>query len=231
MIMLLFKEWFSGRRNVILSADKQIKAWRKANRKMKWGIPTAEFVMIEPSPQLTPKDKEKGFIGAVLSYGFGEDGRGNSDPVLSAQKAWEYARKSLLRKTWQCEYIDFNRTDDIRLRPDAQDRPGGFYYIKFKPASHNQSMTVSQFRKNLKTDTGLGPEGVQFLAITHTHFQKLMHNRETPFMVLADFDVAPHGFNDFYDAPQLFCSNETLGLGIGNIDNNYPFFGIPTIHF
>ena len=58
-----------------------------------------------------------------------------------------------------------------------------------------------------------------------------MHNKDIPFMALAGFDVAPHGFNDFYDAPQLFCSNETLGLGIGNIDNHYPFFGIPTIRF
>ncbi len=229
--MLLFKEWFVDRRIVTLSADKQIKAWRKANRRMKWGIPAAEFKMIEPLPPLTPKDKADGFIGAVLSYGFGDDGYRNADSVLSAQKAWAYAPKSLFRKTWQCEYIDFNRTDYIRLRLDAQARPKGFYYIKFKPANHDQPMTVSQFRKNLKTDTGLGPEGIQLLSITHTHFQKLMHNKDIPFMALADFDVAPHGFNDFYDAPQLFCSNETLGLGIGNIDNHYPFFGIPTIRF
>jgi len=229
--MLLFKEWFVDRRIVILSADKQIKAWRKANRRMKWGIPAAEFKMIEPPPPLTPKDKADGFIGAVLSYGFGDDGYRNADSVLSAQKAWAYAPKSFFRKTWQCEYIDFNRTDYIRLRLDAQARPKGFYYIKFKPANHDQPMTVSQFRKNLKTDTGLGPEGIQLLAITHTPFQKLMHNKDIPFMALADFDVAPHGFNDFYDAPQLFCSNETLGLGIGNIDNHYPFFGIPTIRF
>jgi hypothetical protein len=198
---------------------------------MKWGIPAAEFDIIEPPPQLTSKDKEEGFIGTVLNYGFGGDGIGNSDTVLSVQKTWTYARKNLFRKTWQCEYIDFNRTDDIRLRPDAQGRPKGFYYIKFKPANHDQSMTVSQFRKNLKAETGLGPEGIQLLAITHIHFQKLMHNKDIPFMALADFDVAPHGFNDFYDAPQLFCSNETLGLGIGNIDKNYPFFGIPTIRF
>jgi hypothetical protein len=229
--MLLFKEWFVDRRMGILSADKQIKGWRKANRRMKWGIPAAEFDIIEPPPQLTSKDKEEGFIGTVLNYGFGGDGIGNSDTVLSAQKAWTYARKNLFRKTWQCEYIDFNRTDDIRLRPDAPDRPKGFYYIKFKSANHDQSMTVSQFCKNLKAETGLGPEGIQLLAITHIHFQKLMHNKDIPFMALADFDVAPHGFNDFYDAPQLFCSNETLGLGIGNIDKNYPFFGIPTIRF
>jgi hypothetical protein len=229
--MLLFKELLLDRRTVILPADKQFKAWRRANRRMRWGIPSDEYKMIGQPPPLIAKDVEDGFIGSILSYGFGDDGSGNSDTVLSAQKAWTYARKNLFRKTWQCEYIDFNRTDDIRLRADAQARPKGFYSIKFKPADHDQSMTVSQFRKNLKAETGLGPEGIQLLAITHIHFQKLMHNKDIPFMALADFDVAPHGFNDFYDAPQLFCSNETLGLGIGNIDKNYPFFGIPTIRF
>jgi hypothetical protein len=50
-------------------------------------------------------------------------------------------------------------------------------------------------------------------------------------MALADYDVAPYGFNDFYDAPQIFCSNQILGLGIGNVDRNYPLFGIPTLQF
>ncbi|MBW1890163.1 MAG: hypothetical protein JRI93_06505 [Deltaproteobacteria bacterium] len=94
--MLLFKERFVDRRTLILSADKQIKAWRKANRRMKWSIPAAKFDLIEP-PQLTSKDKEEGFIGVVLNFGFGGDGRGNSDTVLSAQKAWTY-RSFLWRK-------------------------------------------------------------------------------------------------------------------------------------
>jgi hypothetical protein len=29
----------------------------------------------------------------------------------------------------------------------------------------------------------------------------------------------------------LFCSNHILGLGIGNVDRNYPLFGIPTLRF
>jgi hypothetical protein len=27
----------------------------------------------------------------------------------------------------------------------------------------------------------------------------------------------------------FFCSNRILGLGIGNVDRNYPLFGIPTL--
>ncbi|MBW1969993.1 MAG: hypothetical protein JRF45_15745 [Deltaproteobacteria bacterium] len=56
-------------------------------------------------------------------------------------------------------------------------------------------------------------------------------NRKMPFMAFADYDVAPHGVNDFCDALQMFCSQGILGLGIGNVDRNYPFFGIPTLRF
>jgi hypothetical protein len=28
---------------------------------------------------------------------------------------------------------------------------------------------------------------------------------------------------------RLFCSNNIIGLGIGNVDRNYPLFGIPTL--
>jgi hypothetical protein len=84
-------------------------------------------------------------------------------------------------------------------------------------------------RKRLHKETGCGPEGFQLLAITHPHLLDMMNERKIPFMALADYDVAPYGYEDFYDAPQLFCSNGIFGLGIGNIDRNYPLFGIPTL--
>ena len=65
------------------------------------------------------------------------------------------------------------------------------------------------------------------LCITQPHFAMQMNERLLPFIALADYDVAPYGYHDFFDAVQMFCSNNTLGLGIGNIDRNYPLFGIP----
>jgi hypothetical protein len=56
-----------------------------------------------------------------------------------------------------------------------------------------------------------------------------MNQRKIPFMALADYDVAPYGYNDFFHAPQLFCGNKILGLGIGHLDRNDPLFGIPTL--
>ena len=221
----------SSRGAVILPMKEQIKAWRRAAENMSWGIKNREFENIGGllPPPLTDDDRMCGFIGAALFYGFGEDGRGNADAVLSGKFAWDYACRQRKGKTWRCEYVDFSRPQDIRLRPEAPARPQGFYYAKIRIDEKSKAMTVSQVRKSLTTDTGWGSEGFQFLAITHPHFSELMNERKIAFMALADYDVAPYGFNDFFDAPQLFCSNSKLGLGIGNVDRNYPLFGVPTL--
>ena len=215
----------------VLSINEQIRFWYKANRKMNWGIKRDELKRVEASsPQtLNEDDRIKGFIGLALFYGFGDDGYGYSDAVLSGKLVWKYAGAFRNRKTWQCEYVDFNKPQDIRLRPGAPARPKGFYYAKIQSGGKFKAMTVSQVRKTMTNFTGWGPEGFQFLSITHSHFANLMNEREIPFMALADYDVAPYGYNDFFDAPQMFCSNNTLGLGIGNVDRNYPLFGIPTL--
>ena len=215
----------------VFTVKEQAKAWRRANRKMRWGIPRNEFEKLTASltPNLTDDDRMNGFIGSGLFYGFGDDGQGNSDAVLSGKHAWDFAHRC--RKIWQCEYVNFDKPEDIRLRPEAPSRPQGFYLAKITTGERFQKLTVTQARKRLVSDTGWGPEGFQFLAITHPHFADLMNERKLPFMALADYDVAPYGFNDFFDAPQLFCSNSKLGLGIGNVDRNYPLFGIPALQF
>ena len=214
-----------------LSLAEQIKAWRAANRKMGWGINDDEFTVLQTLPAIDDEDRLRGYTDAVLFYGFGKDGTGHSDVVLSGRLAWEYACRRRKPKTWQCQYIDFHKTENIRLRPGAPGRPMGFYWAKLHSGSRHINMNVSQLRKKLTIDTGCGPEGFQLLVVTHPHFADLMTERKMPFMALADYDVAPHGFNDFYDAPQIFCSNRILGLGIGNVDRNYPLFGIPTLKF
>lgn len=219
-----------GESYLILPLDKQIKAWQKTNSKMGWGIKQEEFDNIEEPPPLKESDRHQGYIGTALFYGFGDDGAGNADPVLSGRVAWEYAVRRKKGKTWHCEYVHFDKPDHFRLRPEAPPRPKGFYFAKFQPGERTQMLTVSQVRKNLKKgETGCGPEAIQFLAITHTHLQDLMDEGKIPFMALADYDVAPYGFNDFFDAPQFFVRDSILALGIGNVDNNYPLFGIPTI--
>lgn len=213
------------------SIDRQLKAWRKANRKMQWGIPDFEMRHLPEAPELTAEDLAQGFDGVVLSYGFGDDGTGHSDAVLSGMLAWRYAKKRIFLKTWQCRYLDFSKSDHFRLRPGAPPRPKGFYFSKLNTGAAYRSLKVSNLIRKLERETGCGPEGLQFLTITHPHFAKMMNKREIPFMAFADYDIAPYGFNDFFDAMQMFCSNGTLGLGIGNVDKNYPLFGIPVLRF
>ena len=76
MVKLLLKGKAKDLGRLILPVHKQIKSWRKANRKMGWGIPKDEFDGIEAPPQLTKKDQSEGLIGMILSYGFGGDGCG-----------------------------------------------------------------------------------------------------------------------------------------------------------
>lgn len=211
---------------------RQIKAWHKASRKMAWGIRRESFANIGDPPSLTEKDRADGFIGVGLFYGFGDDGTGHADAVLSGKLAWEYALRLWRIKTWQCEYIDFNESDRIRLRPEAPARPKDFYFAKFQPGTKYQTYTVSRLRKALADEeTGCAHEGIQLITITDTPLRKMMAEKSIPFMALADYDVAPYGFNDFFDAAQIFFSQGVLGLGIGNLDRNYPLFGIPTLRF
>jgi hypothetical protein len=221
-------------RDLILPLAEQIEAWRRANRRMSWGITDEEFRRIQPPPPIDEGDRRDGFIGTALFYGFGSDASGHADALFSGKIAWEYALRIRKGKTWQCEYVHFDKpdyADYVRLRPGAPSRPKGFYHAKLHLGGRYQDLTVAKVRRRFDRETGCGPEGFQVLAITHPHLSDLMNERRIAFMALADYDVAPYGYEDFYDAPQLFCSNGVLGLGIGNIDCNYPLFGIPTLRF
>jgi hypothetical protein len=120
----------------------------------------------------------------------------------------------------------------MRLRPGALARPKGFYFAKIKLGRAYVDYPVTRFLKQLgKEETGCGAEGIQMLTITHPHMGALMNKRMLPFMSFADYEVAPYGYFDFFDVLQMFKSNDTLGLGIGHVDRNYPLFGIPVLRF
>jgi len=122
--------------NRILAFAGQIDAWQKANRKMNWDIMRTEFDKVEASspPAPTKDDRVWGFNDLVLFYGFGDDGQGNSDAVLSGKIAWEYAGKNRKSDIWQCEYIYFSKPEDIRLRPG---------FCRLKAAIYSKSRILS----------------------------------------------------------------------------------------
>ena len=228
---LLFPKKPEFTEHIILPIKEQLRAWRSASKKMKWDIGEKEFDGLDSPPPLTDSDLEEGFVGIALFYGFGADSAGHADSVLSGKMAWDYAHKRLKNKVWQSPHIDFDKPDSLRLRPGAPARPKGFYFGKIQTGVRFQVMTVSQVRKHFNSVTGCGPEGLQLLCITHTHIPDMMSERKMTFMILADYDVAPYGYNDFFDTLQIFSSNRILGLGVGNVEQNYPGFGIPAVRF
>jgi hypothetical protein len=221
--------FIANKANLIVPVREQVDAWKRAQKKMSWDIARKEFNGIGEPPSLTKDDVDSGFAGIALFYGFGDDGEGHADCVLSGERAWGYALRTLKRRAWQSPHANFDRRDTIRLRPGAPRRPRGFYFAKLDLGQHSTMSSVSAMRKKFGSTTGLAHEGFQLLCITHTHLPDLMSKRKIPFMALADYEVAPYGFGDFFDIPQLFSSNRILGLGIGNADYNYSGFGVPVL--
>ncbi len=211
------------------SRKRQIRAWRRAVRKMKWPIWPEEFNTIPRPPLSSPTaDNRKAYTLDTLCYGFGDSTA--VDPLASGLEPWRFARKRWFQRTWQCRYIHFDRPDHIRLRPGAPMRPIGFYWARIHIPYGPVQTTVARFRKTLDGDyTGCGPEGIQMLCITHPHLARLMNRGRLPFLAFADYDVAPYGHADYFDAIQMFCSVDTLGMGIGNVDRDYPKFAIPSL--
>jgi hypothetical protein len=208
----------------------QIRAWKRANRKMGWRIPEEAFARIGEPLEITDQERGDGFVGPALFYGFGDDGQGHADAVLSGKLAWEYAVRSRKWRggTWTCGYVKFDDSQFMRLREGTRPRPPGFYFSKVQLGGKYHRMSVERVRKQLGDEVGFGPEGIQFLAITHPHYIKMMDGGDIPFIFLPDYDVAPHGFGDFFDAPFLLATGNRLGLGVGNVSRPYPKYGSGT---
>jgi hypothetical protein len=125
--------------------------------------------------------------------------------------------------------VRFDDPKFIRLRAGAFQRPKGFYFKKVQLGKKYHNISVERVRKQLGNEEGFGPEGIQFLAITHNHYMKIMDGDHVPFMSLPDYDIAPHGFGDFYDAPFLLATGSTLGMGVGNVSRPYARYGSGTL--
>jgi len=210
-------------------AESQIDAWQRANRRMQWNIPKDEFRSIPPAPILTDADLSKEFTRLVLFRGFGDDGRGYADTVLSGRLVWDLIRKEFDGRLWKCEDLDFERSGCVRLRPGARQRPKGFYWGKVHAGSRYQTFSASEFRRLARAEAAFSHEGFQMIGVTHPHLITKFGGPDLPSMSLADYDVAPYGFGDYFDVPQLFCMKGVLALGLGHVERNYPAFGIPTV--
>ncbi len=230
MLSFWHRLWAASRRQSkqVPSPARQLRAWQRAARREGWPLAPPGSAP-GPPPPLDPGQAKEGWLGPFLFHGFGEDGAGGSDQVGSGLLAWRRLERRHPR-TWRCQYADFDRPGNLRLRPGAPARPRGFYWAFVHPGGGASPTTISRFRKGLAPgETGLAAEGLQLLAVSHPGLARLMGLGDFPFMALADYDVAPHGFGDFFESPQLFKSQGVLGLGVGNVDGTYPRFAIPRL--
>lgn len=171
---------------LILPPHEQINAWKKCNEVGDFGISLSEFDVIPAPPHLSLQDREEGFVGVCLFYGFGEKG-GHADIILSGRKAWEYIGKFI--KVWKSDKADFDDATVLRIRKDAPKRPIGFYWKKVQLGYAQRDIPVESIGESLGNDWRMGPEGIQFLLI-HPHYIKDLGNKEQiPNIVLAEFEA------------------------------------------
>jgi hypothetical protein len=216
-------------RSLILSPDEQVAAWVKANKKFgKNKIPKAAFKVLDSLviPTLTPVDMEAGYVGAVLSYGFGTiaypSGRSYySDMVLSAKLAWEYIAST--RAVWKWDQIDFGNLKSIRpFSGKHSERPVGFYWKLVQLGHVHQNKPVQVARGLISpSDWGMGPEGIQFF-LTHPHYAEMMNGNPYPFMDLPDFEISSGGDGVSSRAPCLGFYRVTSVLGLDSDDVSHP---------
>lgn len=205
----------------------QISAWLDACNRGNFGISLPEFDAIPDPSELTYQDILDGFVGVGLFYGFGGEGD-HSDMVLSGKIAWEYAASQC--ETWKWDSVNFDDPRYLNPRDGVHPRPKGFYWKKIQLGHVYQSKSVREVRNDLPTiDWGMGPEGIQLLAITHPHYVEQMNGRDVPFIDLPDYVVAPGVDGDFYHyyTPHLsFARGDgRLRLGAGSVDNGGSQFG------
>ncbi len=107
----------------------------------------------------------------------------------------------------------------------------GIHEAEFESIGTSLRLPKATWHMGLRAPFSSTASGTTAPAMRIPFYRAMMSERINPFMALADYDVAPYGFSDFFDIPQLFSSNRVLGLGVGNMDRSYREFGIPMVRF
>jgi len=217
-----------------LSAKAQVEQWRTVNgwiekRFSAHRIPDAALAHVESSvcAEWAPQ--------SCLFFGFGDDGKGNADPILTGHIFVTYLSEKYPNE--KSRFVDFYppppdpaRFDfyrpKMKMRDGAADRPQGFYVKALLPGDAeggigmtHKALSPADIRK--LSPWGWGPEGFQFLAIHEGYVQRLT-DKKAPAFVLGDYAIAPYGGNEYYSAPILGAVRGRLEIGITNVRDNIP---------
>jgi hypothetical protein len=218
---------------VNLTPAEQIARWREVNGWIEkhfsqHRIPDAAFTQIEAAcAELTPQSR--------LFFGFGDDGKGNSDPFLTGHIFVTYLVEKFPHE--RSRFVDFyppppdpGHFDFYRpitkIREGAADRPKGFYVKSLLPEDYeggigttHKALSPADVRK--LSPWGWGPEGFQLLAIETTYVGLLLEQK-VPTFVLGDYAIAPYGGNEFYSTVILGPCRKRLEIGNTNSRDNIP---------
>lgn len=217
---------------LIKGPEEQIEAWRKADEKGQLGISS---VIPSNVPVLTEQDLKDGFVGVGLFYGFGEEDD-CSDMILSAKVVWDYAREFGILSSAQERERDFDSDNRIKTHHEAHPRPQGFYWMKIGPGLAYHDIPVPVAREDIlqRGDWGMGPEGIQFLTITHPDYtEKIKGGFQIPYMGLAEFVIQGRGITPLVPllGPYSGVGDGKLYLGgmQEGLDSRYDTAGIGSL--
>jgi hypothetical protein len=192
------------------SPERQIELWKEANQRGNLGISKEEFASIPETPKLTEKDKVDGFVGTGLFYGFGTNGRGIADIILSGKISWEYIDK-FYRCSGVSDYIDF-RWSRMGLRPGAWSRPKGFFWKKVHLGQKYRKCARDDRKLLPEGDTGASFEALQLAGILIPEYIPQMNGKDKPFWDMIDYNIMPAPDSNIFRSLHLStcCDGITL---------------------
>lgn len=110
---------------------------------------------------------------------------------------------------------------------------GGFYILR-RPSEEGhaigscfQNCSVRSVRKKLAKEhwRAMGFEGIQYVGITHPHYDELMDGKDVPFIDLPGLRISPAGDGVYDYAPTLSFEDGILKLGRRHIKASSSQFG------
>ncbi len=212
---------FHDEPKVFLSLLEQLQGFKNYNEWLRKVYPShviPEVEMQTMEDKILNLDPE-----ALLFYWHG-------DVVLTSKLAWEYIC-SYRQKTRKSNDVVFE-PKRMRLNIREPSRPKGFYWGK-RPKEDKkaigkkfQGRKATDVRMELGNDIGMASEGIQFVGITHKHYQELMNGEEYPFIDLPGFDLdfGVDGASSFIASLDL-DSKGTLNLYCGHVVTENSLYG------
>lgn len=182
------------RPTLFLSLAEQLKGFVDYNQWLKKNYPEHAISDEELAVQETKLGKKS--FNRLIFYCH------EGDVVLTAELTWEYIC-SYCEPILGASPIRFE-ADYMQLPGSEPARPEGFYTMKLPSEDRDavgkkfQGKSLDEVRRKLGNDWGMGPEGLQFVGITHKDYPGMMDGCKFPFICLPALEIS-RGPGDEFD--------------------------------